>query len=202
MEHMEHDDETPRPDREATIAKIAACLASGEDPNSLPEREMVPRTTWFRWTSQAKGKPKAPAARAAMRIPGGRRAAGQAKAIITNVLAASAATNPKPIDLMARMTRVVDMIDQLERTARGHDGEIADPALFVEAIRLHLTSLTTIAKTSESLLSAQRLNVMMKTIFAAIYRASPEVQRDISKEFSKLEFRWGVATPTQPDQAH
>lgn len=89
---------------------------------------MVPRTTWFRWTSQAKGKPKASAAHAAMQIPGGRMAASRpgAKAVITNVLAASAATNPnpKPVDLMSRMIHALDMIDQLERTACGDDGEI------------------------------------------------------------------------------
>jgi hypothetical protein len=187
--------------RETALQAIARALAEGRNPNDLPERQGIHRATWHRWVQQCKKDPSAVlnTVRRAERD----RTVKSAKSAIINTLASKAVTQPKAIDLMSRATHALDMIDELEEAARGDDGRIADQDLFAEAIKLNMTSLATIARVSETLLSAQRLADMQKTVIAAIERASPEVKRAIAAEFARLEFKWGTQSPiTQVDRSH
>lgn len=184
-----------RPARESTIAKIAAALAAGKDPDKLPEAAMVPRPTWHRWKAKAANAPGDKATRHALKAPGARSTVRKAKKAIVEVLAASCATQPKAIDLMGRMTHTLDLIDELEKAARNDDGTLKDFEILTEAIKLNLSSLSTLARVTETLISGKRITETTNAIMAAIGRASPEVRADLAQSLASIAARHGTLGP-------
>lgn len=189
-----------RPAREPTIAKIAEALAAGKDPDKLPEAAMVPRPTWHRWKAKASVAPGETAAKKALKTPGARSTIRKAKSVIIDAMAASCVTQPKTIDLMARMTHTLDLIDELETAARNDDGTLKDSEILTEAIKLNLTSLATLARVTEALISGRRVAELQSAIVAAVERASPEIKADLARAFREISNKYGMIGPM--DRAH